>query len=274
MHKSSPSSSPSYYNNISSPTGNISSPTESISLSNFTEQRSGSEPSPTSTTSKTTTTFKEALKANIREKEKNGYTPEKDVLLPPKLFSLLALLSNPIRAEKNGNTAFHRFLTDIEGNDNAIKIAIMAVEKNNQKEQLVKALNTQNNDGNTPLHIALTFGLPFPVISLLITDLNIQKANQQGQTPLIVATQNVNPIEVIKALIERNPNVINAQDTQGKTALHHAAERGEDGIVKLLIDSKAKVGIKDKGEKTPLGLAREVQGNGKVVEILEKISSN
>ena len=70
--------------------------------------------------------------------------------------------------------------------------------------------------------------------------------------PLIEAIRVFNP-EVIEMLLKAgaNPKV---KDSFGRTALHHAAEKGALHVCKLLLDGGADVNIKCKSQnsKTPL----------------------
>ncbi|MCL5104286.1 MAG: ankyrin repeat domain-containing protein [Armatimonadetes bacterium] len=59
----------------------------------------------------------------------------------------------------------------------------------------------------------------------------------------------------VKALISKNSKLINLPDKDGATPLHHAVAKGHDGLVKLLIDSKADVKARKKDGVTPLHIA-------------------
>src|SRR6202021_1077658 len=55
---------------------------------------------------------------------------------------------------------------------------------------------------------------------------------------------------------------VNAIDNQGDTALHGAAQKGDDQVVQFLVDHGAKLDIKDKKGRTPLDAAMGLMGNG------------
>lgn len=74
--------------------------------------------------------------------------------------------------------------------------------------------------------------------------------------------------EVIKLLIRSGAN-IDAQDDDGDTALHAAAQAGDLDMVRLLISKKARVSVKNDSGKSALDLA--CAGNkSKVIEHLLK----
>ncbi|HUP90270.1 MAG TPA: ankyrin repeat domain-containing protein [Longimicrobiales bacterium] len=56
----------------------------------------------------------------------------------------------------------------------------------------------------------------------------------------------------IEALIASNPNLVNAKDATGTTALHHAAGFGALDVMKVLLDKGAAVNVKNRRASTPL----------------------
>jgi uncharacterized protein len=61
-------------------------------------------------------------------------------------------------------------------------------------------------------------------------------------------------LEAIKICLEHGGDV-NAVNARGETALHGAAQRGADQIVKFLVDHGAKLDVKTAQGKTPLDTA-------------------
>jgi hypothetical protein len=59
------------------------------------------------------------------------------------------------------------------------------------------------------------------------------------------------------------PLDINAANANGQTALHNAAARGSDPIVKLLIEKGAKLDAKDRLGRQPIDMARGAGGGGR-----------
>ncbi|MBV8842246.1 MAG: ankyrin repeat domain-containing protein [Bryobacterales bacterium] len=68
-------------------------------------------------------------------------------------------------------------------------------------------------------------------------------------------------IESIKLLLDAGVD-INAVDSRGQTALHGAAEKGSDNVIKFLAERGAKLDIKDKQGKTPLDAALGLAAGG------------
>jgi ankyrin repeat protein/catechol 2,3-dioxygenase-like lactoylglutathione lyase family enzyme len=61
-------------------------------------------------------------------------------------------------------------------------------------------------------------------------------------------------IAAINLLLDKGADV-NEADPQGNTALHYAAQRGEDDVVRLLVSHGAKLNLPNKQGRTPLDLA-------------------
>jgi hypothetical protein len=64
-------------------------------------------------------------------------------------------------------------------------------------------------------------------------------------------------------LLLRTPIDVNAANANGQTALHNAAGRGSDPIVKLLLDKGAKLDAKDRLGWLPIDMARGAGGGGR-----------
>ncbi len=63
-------------------------------------------------------------------------------------------------------------------------------------------------------------------------------------------------LEEIRKLVREDPGVVSQTDSEGKTALHHAALKGHLEIVKFLLDNKADVNAVTKSGFTPAFLAK------------------
>jgi len=91
-------------------------------------------------------------------------------------------------------------------------------------------------------------------------------------------------VATVKALLEANPNLVNAKGSNDKTPLHYAAAAGHADVVALLLAYKADVHARDYSEvdwddtdaegrpahvpdKTPLHIAAE-EGQKDIVELL------
>lgn len=62
-------------------------------------------------------------------------------------------------------------------------------------------------------------------------------------------------IETVKLLVEKSPLILDSRDSDGMTALHHAARDGNAALIDYLIDKGAKTEIQSNQGKTPLHLA-------------------
>ncbi|TDL25830.1 ankyrin [Rickenella mellea] len=64
-----------------------------------------------------------------------------------------------------------------------------------------------------------------------------------------------NQLSLLRALVEENPDLVNALDSDGRTPLHWAASSGSKDIVIYLIDHKAEIDKQDSSGWTPLHIS-------------------
>jgi len=119
---------------------------------------------------------------------------------------------------------------------------------------------------------------PMVFIALLLDNkAKVNVANNDGDTPLHVAvliTNAKNRLEIVKKLLKAGAHVA-AKNKKGMVALHLAVKRKDKPIIKLLRNK-----LKDQGGKTPIGLAREIERKAtglkkkqearKIIELLEQ----
>ncbi|KAF3637497.1 putative E3 ubiquitin-protein ligase XBAT35 [Capsicum annuum] len=99
---------------------------------------------------------------------------------------------------------------------------------------------------------------------------SLEWTDKEGKTPLIVACMKPNGLNVAKTLLELGANVNAYRPGYGAgTALHHAAKRGLDDNVQLLLSYGANPLIKNDGCQTPLEVAR-AKGFSNVVRTIER----
>ncbi|KAJ7954704.1 putative Ankyrin repeat domain protein [Quillaja saponaria] len=98
---------------------------------------------------------------------------------------------------------------------------------------------------------------------------NLEWIDREGKTPLIVACMNSELRHVAKTLIELGANV-NAYrpGRHAGTPLHHAAKRGLESTVKLLLSHGANALVMNDDCQTPLDVAR-AKGHTSVVRTIE-----
>lgn len=115
--------------------------------------------------------------------------------------------------------------------------------------------NAANPDGTTPLLAAINYGKVAAVKSLLAKGANVNAAKGDGTTPLMLASEGTgylpNNLPLVEILLASNPN-IEAQDSQGRTALHRAASEGKIDVVRLLLDRGAHIDTKANNGATAL----------------------
>ena len=170
------------------------------------------------------------------------------------------------------------------------------------------ALEMANAYGNTPLFSAVRAGSVEIVYLLLENGHDINARNHLGSSLLhlcsfLAITADVKDDESLKSVLdEKNTNknntlvlephlhiaaillsskkfeLMNSRDEKGYTALHVAAQRGHDDMVKLLVDSGAdtsartNVDIKGRGGRTAHEMAK-FAGKAQTCELLEDIET-
>ncbi|XP_046564767.1 E3 ubiquitin-protein ligase mind-bomb-like isoform X2 [Haliotis rubra] len=187
-------------------------------------------------------------------------------------------------AKARGNTKNNKGLTPLH----------LAVAKKDPSTWCLKALiqykcdpNTQDEDGDTPLHDALrTHNQHLLDPFLECAQLNLRLANSKGSNPFHEACVSLSgATEFPQALIKRDPKIVNVpmnnaltpihiaafrsfvalagvlvkagcnvndRDDNGKTALHMAVQRCNLQIVQLLLESGAEINVQDQEGNSPL----------------------
>jgi ankyrin repeat protein len=130
----------------------------------------------------------------------------------------------------------------------------------------------KNKLGNTPLHIACqSDNTEFAKLLLEIFPCDTDTENDQGEVPLHIAASK--SLELIK-LVATTEN-INAQRNDGDTPLHVACQHEELDIVMHLIDSlKCSVQILNDNEDTPFHIILQSKKLGQITSLLKCIPSS
>ena len=113
-------------------------------------------------------------------------------------------------------------------------------------------INHRDDTGQTPLFDAVASKHPALVELLLKAGARTDIADNQGKTLLHHAAYEKK--EVVCVFLDRDVEV-NFQDYKGQTALFVAAEEGNTGVVKLLLERGARTDLKDKEGRTPYSIA-------------------
>ena len=131
---------------------------------------------------------------------------------------------------------------------------------------------TDNKNGNTPLHFALEKQTPEAVtLALLAAWPDAAKVkNNYGDTPLYLALANNAPEAVVMALIEAWPDVVKEKDEFGRTPLIYALQNNAPDAVVMALFEAWPGAVKEKGEfgSTPLIYALQCRAPEAVVVAL------
>eukprot|EP01103_Thecamoeba_quadrilineata_P016383 TRINITY_DN5463_c0_g1_i1.p1 TRINITY_DN5463_c0_g1~~TRINITY_DN5463_c0_g1_i1.p1 ORF type:complete len:1264 (-),score=264.59 TRINITY_DN5463_c0_g1_i1:43-3834(-) len=209
-----------------------------------------------------------------------GKTPEEGCNLFLEVFKEAIKRGAPVNTlTKHNETCLHRACTD--GNQLAVSYLLM---------NGLADMNIRNKFGETGLHIAQRRGHKVIVEVLLkhgadtSTDgiLNMSsaiemkipsddqkpkdKTDQALSNDLLSAARNEN-LEMIKAILSKDPSVILARDSKNRTILHIAAHKGHLDMVTVSINYKANINALDKYRRTPLHISIE-QKHLKVSQLL------
>jgi ankyrin repeat protein len=132
-------------------------------------------------------------------------------------------------------------------------------------------VNKAMDNGVTPLYISAQNGHKTVVQVLIELGANVSKAMDNGATPLIIATQNGHEA-IVRTLIVAGTDVNKAMDNCG-TPLYISAQNGHKTVVQVLIELGANVNkVMDTGG-TPLYIAAR-NGDENVVQALIEASAD
>ena len=104
-------------------------------------------------------------------------------------------------------------------------------------------VNLPDNDGDTPLHIAVRAKKIGSIRVLLEANANVNSLNNRGNAPIHSASDikddNNTTREILKALIEKGANVNSTNEKDGITPLQIAVENCNTSTIKLLLENGA-----------------------------------
>jgi len=179
----------------------------------------------------------EGIKLDI--KNNHGQTPLN--------FAIISGISKMIEDLFNAKADFN--VVDEKGNNILHEIA-----SNGRKEifyllsetlkftDFAKMVDVPNKDGDTPLHLAVKCSgqdRNFLVGLFIEMGANVNILNLKGETPLILASKQVN-LEFVNLLIDSKAN-LNVKDSYELTALNHADLMESKPIVNALIKAEAEL---------------------------------
>ncbi|RKY10524.1 MAG: hypothetical protein DRP56_00720, partial [Planctomycetota bacterium] len=128
----------------------------------------------------------------------------------------------------------------------------------------VKA-NFKDNNGNTPLHVAIASGYKDIVQVLINKGAKVSLKNNEGDTPLHIAST-LGYKDIVQLLINKEAEV-SVRNSSGNTPLHIASMHGYKDIAELLINKEANTNLKNNDGDIPLHIA-SMQGHKDIVESL------
>lgn len=130
-------------------------------------------------------------------------------------------------------------------------------------------LNLKRDDGEIPLMFVMRcFKDKKKIIKFLINNgIDINAQNSDGATALM-ATINFRFLNFAKSLIKAGANV-NISDDDGETALMYAVANENEEIVELLITSGVDVNIRNINGNTALDLANEYDNDNNIIKLLK-----
>lgn len=135
--------------------------------------------------------------------------------------------------------------------------------------------NTQNDDAmnfrNEILRITSMYGFRIAAEVVLIAGTTVDKKDESGRTPLILAASNGH--KVIVNLLLGGGASIDATDKNGQTCLSWAAMNGHREIVELLVETGVDIDRRDNFDQTALLRAAQ-HGHGNTVELLADKGAN
>jgi ankyrin repeat protein len=202
--------------------------------------------------------------------------------IPSDLFKLIKEKSTDINAQDHkGWTALHYAIihkseiatkellahNDVDvnvkdnNNETALKFAIRTWKNipvdlfNLILQKSTDVINAQDNRGNTALHYAIDEKSEITTKALLAySDVDVKVKNDYSETALHLASQWPNiPADLFKMILEKSTYVINAQDKDGKTALHLAVLfKSEIAVKGLLAHNDVDVNIQNNRNATAL----------------------
>jgi hypothetical protein len=102
--------------------------------------------------------------------------------------------------------------------------------------------------------------------ALLAYGADASRLDSKGQAPVFLAVA-ADRQQLVSALLEASPNVLNQRDAFMRTPLHHAAFKGAVSVVKVLLKHGAILNVQDDASKTPMDYAKE-EGHAAIIALL------
>lgn len=191
--------------------------------------------------------------ASIRDDENRTALDYANALGLPYFIADVSI-DNAGETDAYGNTYLHQ--SCFNGQSEVVKVVLGKGEVD---------INAVNNDGETPLFVAVSRDNIYVSELLLNAGALPDKSTNEGFAPIHAAALNSNE-RMVELLIKHGAD-INCRDIDGETALIIAAGKGMNNVVSELIEKGADVNCSDDAEHTALYYATE-NGFNEIVELL------
>ncbi|XP_064626306.1 ankyrin repeat domain-containing protein 50-like isoform X1 [Lineus longissimus] len=171
--------------------------------------------------------------------------------------SLMSAHVNTASQDQYGDTAL--MLAALNGHFDVLKVLI----------ETKCDVKVKNYDADTALHYAAKKGFLNCCELLVDAGAEVDTENQWDYTPLILAITE-NREDIVELLLEMGADVNQAcTPKRGRSSLHHAVQRGNLQIVRLLLQYSCDVDIRDSSGNTPL-ISAVIQNHVEIVRLLLK----
>lgn len=164
--------------------------------------------------------------------------------------------------------------TSVESKDNLGMRPVHKAIFHNQANILRRLLEsnvdvkTPVNDGHTAFNIAVNEAIRTPSLGILVDSMSTSNVREGRWGDLLVEASYFDSPVVVQALLEKGADVsLRSEDYNQRTALHCAAEVGQQRIVELLLQYKCDTDSRDQYGMIPLHYA-VVGGQENVVKVL------
>ena len=129
-------------------------------------------------------------------------------------------------------------------------------------------INKKNSDGDSPLTASIKYGNDAITKIILRCKPSLKTKDRNGNTPLLLATQN-KKTNIVSMLSKRRSNAINTSSPKGLTPLMKSALLNDLKSAGYLLNKGAKVNLKDKKGKTAYSFAR-IKQHTEMMALLKK----
>ncbi|OWM87544.1 ankyrin repeat-containing protein ITN1-like [Punica granatum] len=136
-------------------------------------------------------------------------------------------------------------------------------------------LSVSKSNGRNALHLAARLQNVDMVKALLEKEPQLARStDQKGQNALHLAVKGISH-EIVRLLVKAEPVVLAQQDSRGNTVLHIATKKQKDAIVQeLLLYPETNVNVLNKDQKTALDIAEELPYSRESMKIKAHLSRN